>query len=91
MNGGVPDAVTENVADSPTVTVTFMGATEIPAAVGPLAPPLEPDPEPQAARPTANDASNIDERKLVLSFRFRFLKVTDFYRTETSSSAFAKQ
>jgi hypothetical protein len=82
----VPEAVTEKVADWPTVTVTFMGANEIPAAVEPVAPPLEPDPEPQAARPMARTASNIDERKLVLGFKFRSLKIADFYRKETSSS-----
>ena len=87
MNGGVPDAVTENVAGCPTVTVTFTGATEIPAGVEPVPPPPEPDPEPQAARPMARAASNIDERKLVLEFRFRPLKITDFYRRDTSSSS----
>jgi hypothetical protein len=74
------------------VTVTFTGAIEIPAAVwvGPVPPPPEFDVEPQAARPTARTASNIDERKLVFVFKFGSLKITDFYRKETSSSAFCQ-
>jgi hypothetical protein len=66
-----------------------MGATEIPAAVEPVPPPPELDVEPQAARPMAKAASNISERKLVLSLRIRSPKVSDFHRTETLS-AFAK-
>ena len=65
----MPDAVTENVADCPAVTVTLTGATEIPAAAGLLPPPPEEvDKEPQAARPIARTTSNIDDRKLALDF-----------------------
>ena len=87
MNGGVPDAVTENVADCPTVTVTFTGGTEIPAGVELVPPPLGTDPETQAVRPMARDTSNIAERKLVLGFRFRYLKMVGFYLIDTSSPA----